>query len=72
MGGERPYYEDRNWVRLALRQPFVYAPGEKFVYNNVGPYLAGYFVQPRGLRPCPLPDAAHVRADGHSAAHMGK
>ena len=27
MGGERPYYEDRNWVRLALRQPFVYAPG---------------------------------------------
>ena len=27
---------------------------------------------PRGLRPCPLPDAAHVRADGYSAAHMGK
>ena len=44
MGGERPYYEDRNWVRLALRQPFVYAPGEKFVYNNVGPYLAGILV----------------------------
>ena len=47
MGGERPYYEDRNWVRLALRQPFVYAPGEKFVYNNVGPYLAGILVQRR-------------------------
>ena len=50
MGGERPYYEDRNWVRLALRQPFVYAPGEKFVYNNVGPYLAGILVQ-RTVRP---------------------
>ncbi|MFR6691448.1 serine hydrolase domain-containing protein [Hominenteromicrobium sp.] len=47
MGGERPYYKDRNWVRLALRQPFVYAPGEKFVYNNVGPYLAGILVQRR-------------------------
>lgn len=47
MGGERPYYEDRNWVRLALRQPLVYAPGEKFVYNNVGPYLAGILVQRR-------------------------
>ena len=47
MGGERPYYEDRNWVRLALRQPFVYAPGEKFVYNNVGPYLACILVQRR-------------------------
>ena len=47
MGGERPYYEDRNWVRLALRQPFAYAPGEKFVYNNVGPYLAGILVQRR-------------------------
>ena len=32
MGGERP---------------FVYAPGEKFVYNNVGPYLAGILVQRR-------------------------
>ena len=41
MGEDRPYYTDENWVRLALEQPFIYEPGTKFVYNNVGPYLAG-------------------------------
>ncbi len=47
MGENRPYYEDRNWVRLSLRQPFTDAPGTRFVYNNVGPYLAGILVQRR-------------------------
>lgn len=73
MGGERPYYEDRNWVRLALRQPFVYAPGEKIRVQQRRPIPCRHSrAAPRGLRPCPLPDATHVRADGHSAAHMGK
>ena len=47
MGEERPYYPERNWVKLALSQPFAYEPGTKFVYNNVGPYLAGILVQRR-------------------------
>ena len=47
MGEYRPYYTDENWVRLALEQPFIYEPGTKFVYNNVGPYLAGILVQRR-------------------------
>ena len=47
MGENRPYYTDENWVRLALEQPFIYEPGTKFVYNNVGPYLAGILVQRR-------------------------
>lgn len=44
---ERPLLESDNWVRLSLRFPFLYSPGSKFVYNNVGPYLAGVLVQRR-------------------------
>lgn len=47
MGEDRPYYPERNWVKLALAQPFLYEPGTKFVYNNAGPYLAGVLVQRR-------------------------
>ncbi|MCD8021059.1 MAG: beta-lactamase family protein [Clostridiales bacterium] len=47
MGAQRPFYQEDDWVKLALRIPFVYEPGTKFVYNNVGPYLAGILVQRR-------------------------
>jgi len=47
MGDQRPLYEEDDWVKLSLRQPFVYEPGTHFVYNNVGPYLAGVLVQRR-------------------------
>ena len=47
MGADRPLYPERDWVKLALSLPFVDAPGAKFVYNNVGPYLAGVLVQRR-------------------------
>ena len=47
MGGQRPWYKEDDWVKLALSIPFKYRPGEKFVYNNVGPYLAGVLVQQR-------------------------
>lgn len=47
MGEDRPYYSEHNWVKLALAQPFTYEPGTRFVYNNVGPYLAGILVQRR-------------------------
>lgn len=47
MGAQRPLYEEDDWVKLSLRIPFVYEPGTHFVYNNVGPYLAGVLVQRR-------------------------
>lgn len=47
MGAERPLYPERDWVKLALSFPFSDAPGTRFVYNNVGPYLAGVLVQRR-------------------------
>ncbi|MCD8076757.1 MAG: beta-lactamase family protein [Lachnospiraceae bacterium] len=47
MGAQRPQYKEEDWVRLALRIPFVYEPDSTFVYNNVGPYLAGIIVQRR-------------------------
>lgn len=47
MGGERPYIKEDDWVKLSLSIPLVYEPGTHFVYNNVGPYLAGVLVQRR-------------------------
>lgn len=47
MGGQRPYYEEDDWVKMSLAIPFVEEPNTKFVYNNVGPYLAGILVQRR-------------------------
>ena len=47
MGAQRPLYEEDNWVKLSLSIPFEYEPGTHFVYNNVGPYLAGMLVQRR-------------------------
>ncbi len=47
MGKQRPFLEENDWVRAALAVPFVYEPGTRFVYNNVGPYLAGILVQRR-------------------------
>jgi CubicO group peptidase (beta-lactamase class C family) len=45
MGNTRPFLLEQNWVKYVLHQPFAYRPGEKFVYNNAGPYLAGILVQ---------------------------
>ena len=47
MGAQRLNYTDENWIRLALAVPLEYAPGERFVYSNVGPYLAAVLVQRR-------------------------
>lgn len=47
MGEQRPHLQEKDWVKYALSLPFEHAPGEKFVYNNVGPYLAGILVQRR-------------------------
>lgn len=47
MGKQRPYIEEMDWVKASLRIPFLYEPGTRFVYNNVGPYLAGILVQRR-------------------------
>lgn len=47
MGGSRIIMEETDWVRYSLSRPFEDKPGEKFVYNNAGPYLAGILVQRR-------------------------
>lgn len=47
MGVQRPLYEQQDWVKMSLAFPFTCKPGTKFVYNNVGPYLAGMLVQRR-------------------------
>ncbi|MCI8441507.1 MAG: serine hydrolase [Provencibacterium sp.] len=47
MGEQRPFYEEDDWVKLSLAIPFTHEPGSRFVYNNVGPYLAGILVQRR-------------------------
>lgn len=47
MAAQRVKLEEDDWVKAALSYPFVYAPDTKFVYNNVGPYLAGVLVQKR-------------------------
>ena len=47
MGGQRPLDQEDDWVKMSLAIPFKYKPGTHFVYNNVGPYLAGILVQRR-------------------------
>ena len=47
VGEQRPLYEEEDWVKLSLSIPFDHAPGTRFVYSNVGPYLAGILVQRR-------------------------
>ena len=41
MGAQRPLYQERDWMKLALSFPFTEAPNTKFVYNNVGPIWRG-------------------------------
>ena len=33
MGAQRPLYQERDWVKLALSFPFTDAPNTKFVYS---------------------------------------
>jgi CubicO group peptidase (beta-lactamase class C family) len=47
MGANRPFYEEDDWIKMSLAAPFSDKPGTKFLYNNVGPYLAGILVQRR-------------------------
>ena len=47
MGAQRWELPVCDWVKAALNQPFSHDPGEAFLYNNVGPYLAGILVQRR-------------------------
>ena len=36
MGGQRPFYQQKDWVRMSLAFPFTECPGKRFLYNNVG------------------------------------
>lgn len=45
MADQRPYMKEKDWVKYSLSIPIKYKPGTKFMYSNVGPYLAGMIVQ---------------------------
>lgn len=45
MGPGREAIPKEEWVSHVLRQPIAYEPGERFIYNNAGPYLAGVVLQ---------------------------
>lgn len=47
MGSSRPLLQEDDWARASLAQPFGCPPGARFLYSNVGPYLAGVLVQQR-------------------------
>lgn len=47
MAGQRVGLREESWVRYLLAQPFSHMPGERFLYSNAGPYLAGVLVQRR-------------------------
>ena len=49
MGEQRPLYQEDDWVKMSLAIPFQYKPGTHFVYNNVGPYLAGILILHQGF-----------------------
>lgn len=59
MGAQRAELPEDDWARAALRIPFRFAPGTRFVYSNVGPYLAGLAVQKRAG--CSLTDYLRPR-----------
>ena len=63
MGGQRPFYDEKDWVKLSLSLPFTQQPNTRFVYNNVGPYLAGVLVQRR--TGCDLPSYLTPRLFSH-------
>ncbi len=45
MGPDRSSIPKDQWVSHVLRHPIAYEPGERFIYNNAGPYLAGVVLQ---------------------------
>ena len=47
MAEDRLTLQSRDWLRYALAQPFDAEPGSRFLYTNMGPYLAGLLVQRR-------------------------
>lgn len=47
MGKMRLTIQENDWVKASLAYPWNHQPNTEFVYNNVGPYLAGVLVQKR-------------------------
>lgn len=72
MGKQRPRMEEQNWVKASLAIPFVYEPGTHFVYNNVGPYLAGILVSTKSrMRSFVISDSTAFKTFGNTKNHMG-
>lgn len=47
MEEHRTFIKEKSWVKYCLSLPFTSEPGTRFMYSNVGPYLAGMLVQRR-------------------------
>ena len=49
MGSQRPWMREhvKDWVKYSLSRTVIYEPGDKFLYNNIGPYLLGVLIQRR-------------------------
>ena len=46
MGCQRESMKNvKNWASYTLSREVVYHPGDKFLYNNIGPYLIGLLIQ---------------------------
>ncbi len=46
MGAQREHMQSvHDWVKYALSREVVYNPGDKYLYNNIGPYLIGVLIQ---------------------------
>lgn len=44
MAEQRYFMEEMDWVKFSLNLPIEHEPGTRFVYSNVGPYLAGMII----------------------------
>ena len=71
MGKQRPRMEEQNWVKASLAIPFVYEPGTHFVYNNVGPYLAGIWFNEDRMRSFVISDSTAFKTFGEYENHGG-
>lgn len=47
MSDERPAIRELtdDWMKYCFAQPFVYTPGEKFIYNNACPHILSVLIQ---------------------------
>lgn len=45
MADQRYTMEEKDWIKYGLGLPLAHKPGTKFVYSNLGPYMAGMIIK---------------------------